>query len=70
MENLAHEQEGQTLLGRHHMDGKEFAVPNIVRLFTGDDGLSHIEEVTLPFEPFHDTEGSHGEGTALQAAPA
>ena len=43
-------------------------MPNIVRLFTGDDGLSHIEEVTLPFEPFHDTEGSHGEGTALQAA--
>ena len=43
-------------------------MPEVYRVFTGDDGLSHIEELALPFEPFLDTEGAYGEGTALQAA--
>ena len=40
----------------------------IVRVYTGTDGLSHIEEVTLPLEPFVDTEGSCGKGTPLENA--
>ncbi len=38
------------------------------RIYTGDDGRSHLEEVAPPFEPFVDTEGAHGEGTPLEAA--
>ena len=41
---------------------------NVARLYTGKDGLSHIEELSLPLKPFVDTEGAHGEGTPLQAA--
>ena len=40
----------------------------IVRVYSGDDGRSHLEEVTLALQPFVDTEGAYGEGTALQAA--
>ena len=43
-------------------------MPTILRVYTGDDGLSHIEEVALPLEPFLDTEGAYGEGTPVQAA--
>ena len=43
-------------------------MPTILRVYTGDDGLSHIEEVTPPFESFVDTEGAYGEGTPLEAA--
>ena len=40
----------------------------IVRVYSGDDGRSHLEEVTLALQPFVDTEGAYGEGTPLQAA--
>ena len=39
---------------------------HILRIYSGDDGQSHIEEVPLPMQPFTDTEGAHGEGTPLQ----
>ena len=38
----------------------------IFRVYSGDDGKSHIEKVELPLTPFVDTEGSYGEGTPLQ----
>jgi quercetin dioxygenase-like cupin family protein len=43
-------------------------MPHILRIYTGDDGQSHIEEVALSLQPFVDTEGAHGEGTPLQNA--
>ena len=43
-------------------------MPSMLRIYTGDDGLSHIEEVTPTLAPYTDIEGSHGEGTPLQAA--
>jgi quercetin dioxygenase-like cupin family protein len=43
-------------------------MPTIVRVYTGDDGQSHLEEVPLALQPFVDTEGAYGEGTALQGA--
>ena len=39
----------------------------ILRIYSGSDGKSHIEAVELDLQPFVDTEGAHGEGTALQA---
>ena len=39
-------------------------MPTIQRLYTGDDGLSHIEQVHLPLE----TEGNQGQVTPIQAA--
>ncbi len=41
---------------------------SFVRVYTGDDGESHIEEMSPPFEAFVDTEGAYGEGTPLEAA--
>ncbi len=41
-------------------------MPTILRIYSGDDGQSHFEEVTLPMQPFVDVEGAHGEGTTLQ----
>ena len=41
---------------------------NIFRVYTGDDGQSHLEEMNLPLEPFVDTEGAYGEGTPLEPA--
>ena len=43
-------------------------MPNILRVYTGDDDLTHIEEVALPLQPFLDTEGAYGEGTPVEAA--
>ncbi len=43
-------------------------MPTFARVYTGDDGKSHIEEIEPPFESFLDTEGAHGEGTPLEAA--
>ena len=43
-------------------------MPTFMRIYTGDDGLSHIEEITPPFQPFVDVEGSYGDGTPLEAA--
>lgn len=39
-----------------------------LRVYTGEDGKSHIQEINPPFQPFVDTEGAHGEGTPLEAA--
>lgn len=47
--------------------GKE-AMANIFRVYTGNDGQSHLEEMHLPLEPFVDTEGAYGKGTPLEAA--
>jgi quercetin dioxygenase-like cupin family protein len=41
-------------------------MPTILRIYSGDDGQSHIEEIALEMHPFVDTEGAHGEGTSLQ----
>ena len=41
---------------------------NIFRVYTGNDGQSHLEEMNLPLEPFLDTEGAYGEGTPLEPA--
>jgi hypothetical protein len=38
------------------------------RVYSGADGRSHIAEQPLEMKPFVDTEGAHGEGTALQPA--
>src|SRR4029453_12911778 len=43
-------------------------MPTIVRVYAGDDGQSHLEEVPLSLQPFVDTEGAYGEGTPLQHA--
>jgi quercetin dioxygenase-like cupin family protein len=39
-----------------------------VRVYTGSDGQSHVEEVALALAPFVDVEGAHGEGTPVEAA--
>jgi hypothetical protein len=41
-------------------------MPTIVRVYTGDDGQSHLEEVSLSLQPFVDTEGAYGEGSPLE----
>lgn len=43
-------------------------MPTIWRVYSGSDGESHVEEMPLAMTPFTDTEGAHGEATALQAA--
>ena len=43
-------------------------MPTFVRVYTGEDGRSHIEEIAPPFAPFVDTEGAHGQGTPVEAA--
>ncbi len=43
-------------------------MPTYVRVYSGDDGQSHIEEFEPDFGPFVDTEGAHGEATALESA--
>ena len=39
---------------------------NILRVYSGDDGESHIETIELPMEPFVDTEGAYGQGTPVE----
>ena len=51
-----------------YLKGPVIMMPNILRVYTGDDGLSHIEEIDLPFEAFTDTEGAYGEGTPFEGA--
>ena len=41
-------------------------MPAIWRIYSGADGQSHIEEMPLAMQPFTDTEGAYGEGTALE----
>ena len=43
-------------------------MPSYVRVYTGDDGKSHIEDFLPPFEPFVDTEGAHGDVTQMENA--
>jgi len=43
-------------------------MPKIWRVYSGPDGQSRIAEVPLAMKPFKDTEGAHGEGTAMQDA--
>jgi quercetin dioxygenase-like cupin family protein len=42
-------------------------MPKIWRVYSGQDGRSHIAEEPLAMRPFTDVEGAHGEGTAMQA---
>jgi quercetin dioxygenase-like cupin family protein len=41
-------------------------MPTIWRVYSGADGQSHIEAMTLPMQSFVDVEGAYGEGTELQ----
>jgi len=41
-------------------------MPTILRVYSGADGQSHVEEMPLAMQPFVDTEGAYGEGTPLQ----
>jgi len=43
-------------------------MPKMVRVYTGEDGRSHIVEEPFALQPFVDTEGAYGEGTPLQHA--
>ena len=43
-------------------------MPNYVRVYSGADGQSHLEEFEPDWNPFVDTEGAHGEGTPLESA--
>ncbi|MBI3328334.1 MAG: hypothetical protein HYZ81_16720 [Nitrospinae bacterium] len=43
-------------------------MPTIVRVYTGEDGQSHIAQEPLTLQPFVDTEGAYGEGTPFQHA--
>jgi mannose-6-phosphate isomerase-like protein (cupin superfamily) len=43
-------------------------MPKMWRVYSGSDGKSHVAEVPLEMKPFTDTEGAHGEGTAMQSA--
>jgi hypothetical protein len=40
----------------------------IWRIYSGSDGRSRIAELPLDMRPFVDTEGAHGEATAMQPA--
>ena len=44
-------------------------MPTITRLYTGDDGQSHFEQVTLSMQAFTDLEGAYGYATAAQPCP-
>ncbi len=43
-------------------------MPTIIRVYTGDDGQSHLQEMPIALQPFVDTEGAYGQGTPLQNA--
>ena len=43
-------------------------MPKIWRVYSGDDGQSHIEEVRLAMKPFVDVEGAYGEASPTQSA--
>ena len=42
-------------------------MPTIWRVYSGDDGQSHIEQMPLSMQSFVDVEGAHGEATDLQS---
>jgi hypothetical protein len=43
-------------------------MPKIWRIYSGNDGESHVAEVALAMKPFTDLEGAHGEATPIEAA--
>jgi hypothetical protein len=43
-------------------------MPKIWRVYSGQDGRSHLAEVPMDMKPFVDVEGAHGEGMPMQAA--
>jgi quercetin dioxygenase-like cupin family protein len=43
-------------------------MPKIWRVYSGEDGQSHIAAVPLSMQPFVDAEGAHGDATPLQSA--
>jgi hypothetical protein len=43
-------------------------MPRIWRVYSAPDGQSRIAEVLLAMQPFVDTEGAHGQSTAMQPA--
>jgi hypothetical protein len=43
-------------------------MPRIWRVYSGNDGRSHIAEVPLAMKPFVDVEGAHGEAAETQPA--
>jgi quercetin dioxygenase-like cupin family protein len=49
-------------------DSARLSMPKIWRVYSDPDGQSRIEEMPLAMTPFVDTEGAHGEGTAMQPA--
>ena len=42
--------------------------PKFWRVYSGDDGQSHVAELPLSMKPFVDVEGAHGQSSALQVA--
>ena len=43
-------------------------MPKVWRVYSGEDGRSHLAELPLAMRPFVDQEGAHGEATPMQAA--
>eukprot|EP00593_Proboscia_inermis_P016544 CAMPEP_0171307220 /NCGR_PEP_ID=MMETSP0816-20121228/17230_1 /TAXON_ID=420281 /ORGANISM="Proboscia inermis, Strain CCAP1064/1" /LENGTH=149 /DNA_ID=CAMNT_0011789249 /DNA_START=123 /DNA_END=572 /DNA_ORIENTATION=+ len=41
-------------------------VPKIIRIYSGDDGQSHLERVPLKMSPFVDKEGANGLASPLE----
>lgn len=41
-------------------------MPTMWRIYSGADGQSHLEEVTLAMQPFVDQEGAYGDATPMQ----
>ena len=44
-------------------------MPNFLRVYSGDDGQSHIEELDFEMQEFVDTEGAHGLATSVINTP-
>ena len=44
-------------------------MPSFLRVYTGDDGQSHIEELDFEMQEFVDTEGAHGLATSVINTP-
>ena len=43
-------------------------MPKVWRVYSGEDGRSHLVELPLALRPFVDKEGAHGEATPMQPA--
>ena len=44
-------------------------MPSFLRVYSGDDGQSHIEELDFEMQEFIDTEGAHGLATSVINTP-